>query len=67
MIHSSVIYFFWMKMAFEKRTVSSIDAIFEWLMKVEFMAAHQDRDFMRHAIKVMRDVGVGVHRSPSAR
>ena len=22
------------------------------------MAAHQDRDFMRHAIKVMRDVGV---------
>ena len=23
-----------------------------------FMAAHQDRDFMRYAIKVMRDVGV---------
>ena len=22
------------------------------------MAAHQDRDFMRHAIKVMRDAGV---------
>ena len=46
-------------MACEKTlTLSSVDVIFEWLMKVEFMAAHQDRAFMRHAIKVMRDVGV---------
>ena len=23
------------------------------------MAAHQDQDFMRHSIKVMRDAGIG--------
>ena len=27
-------------------------------MKVEFMEAHLDQDFMRHAIKVMRDAGI---------
>ena len=35
-----------------------VDAIFEWLIKVEFMAENQVQDFTRHAVKVMRDPGI---------
>ena len=46
-------------MAFEKISRSHpVDAIFGWLVKVEFMAERQGQDFMLHAIKVMRDTGI---------